>query len=180
MIWFTSDPHYWHKNVLTYCNRPFSSVEEMNEGLIENWNSVVGAKDTTFILGDFAFSGVVKAKEILRRLNGVKYLVMGNHDWHNKAHKWEEIGFSIFDETKTQDHIVIGNEFVTLSHFPYKGHMHDERYFEKAPEDQGGWLLHGHVHKAWKVKNKMINVGVDVWDYKPVSLEEIKEIIQKP
>lgn len=70
MIWFTSDQHFYHKNVIRYCNRPFKSLEEMHETLIQNWNKVVGPTDIVYILGDFAFCGVARMKEIVSRLNG--------------------------------------------------------------------------------------------------------------
>src|SRR5690606_12519731 len=78
-----SDLHFFHNNIISYCNRPWSHVEEMNEGLICNWNSVISKGDDVFILGDLAMGGNSKAPllaKILRRLKGNKYLVPGNHD----------------------------------------------------------------------------------------------------
>ena len=79
-VYFTSDTHFGHENIIKWCRRPYSSVEEMNEKLIENWNSVVGPDDIVFHLGDFAFGGSGLWKEVLSRLNGKKYLIIGNHD----------------------------------------------------------------------------------------------------
>ena len=78
--WFTSDTHFGHKNILEYEKdaRPFSSVEEMNERLIDNWNSVVGSSDIIYHLGDFCFGK--NNLDIAKRLNGKKRLVLGNHD----------------------------------------------------------------------------------------------------
>ena len=78
-IWFTSDLHFGHQNIIKFCNRPWKTVEEMNEGLIANWNSVVKDDDIVFDLGDFAFAPNSKWKEILSRLNGIHYLILGNH-----------------------------------------------------------------------------------------------------
>lgn len=182
MIWFTSDLHFGHKNVIEFCKRPFSSVEDMERGLISNWNSCVSDGDIVYILGDMFFCGVKKIKEIMPQLNGKKHLVLGNHDWGKvKPRRAEELGF----ESVTQNS-EIGFEFqdgkvlmLKLCHFPYSGdHTKDVRYLEYRPNDVGGILLHGHVHEAWKVRGRQINVGVDVWDYKPVSQKQIEEIVQ--
>jgi calcineurin-like phosphoesterase family protein len=170
MIWFTSDPHYWHKNVITYCNRPFGSVEDMNSGLIRNYNAVVQDTDTVYFLGDVIFGGSAKVSAILSELKGRKILVMGNHDRQNKAHKWSGLGF-----TEVMDSGWYAG--FKLSHFPYRGDNHDARYFAEQLEDDGvSWLLHGHVHQSWKQNGRMINVGVDVWDYAPVSFETLLEM----
>lgn len=170
MIWFTSDTHYWHKNVIKYCNRPFSSVEEMNETLISNYNNVVSQEDTVYFLGDVIFGGTTKARAIIERLNGEKHLIIGNHDVVNRAEKWLKLGF------KTAVHSMkLGN--FNLSHFPYAGFEADERHFEHRLKDEGDWLFHGHVHQHWKQKDRMINVGVDIWDFYPVSLPDLLDIV---
>jgi calcineurin-like phosphoesterase family protein len=164
---FTSDLHFWHRNVIAYCNRPFSSVEEMNEGLISRWNSVVTAEDTVFVLGDVCFGGRSKLRPILERLLGEVILVKGNHD-HTEHTR-------LFKTVVTGWHLKLGGEDVTLSHYPFN----DLRFPDRSPIDNGQWLLHGHVHCGWQQRGRMINVGVDVWDYTPVSeakiLERIKE-----
>lgn len=71
-IFFSSDLHFGHKNIIKYCTRPFESVEEMNKKLIENWNSVVTNDDTVFFLGDAGFGSVTKICECVKRLNGKK------------------------------------------------------------------------------------------------------------
>ena len=79
-VWFTSDLHFYHKNICKYCNRPYESVEEMNEGIIQNWNSVVKDDDIVFVLGDLGFCGSEKLMPLIERLKGKKYVVQGNHD----------------------------------------------------------------------------------------------------
>lgn len=79
-IWLIADTHFNHKNIIKYCNRPFSSIEEMNETLINNWNSVVKNNDRVFMLGDFCLSGKDKIIKIGNQLNGRKTLIIGNHD----------------------------------------------------------------------------------------------------
>ena len=76
-IFFTSDLHFGHKNILKYCNRPWNSVEEMDEGLIQNWNNTVGKDDIIFNLGDFAFASNQRWRELISRLNGKHYLILG-------------------------------------------------------------------------------------------------------
>lgn len=176
---FTSDPHFWHRNVIEFCQRPFSSVEAMNEGLIVRWNATVDEGDEVWVLGDVAFCGSIELRKIIPRLNGYKRLVMGNHDWKYKPTRWIEFGFADVMTVGSVKAKVPGG-VVMLSHFPYHGggdHMQEERYAEHRLHDKGHWLLHGHVHTGWKKKKNMINVGVDVWDYRPVALETIEELI---
>lgn len=79
-ILFCSDTHFHHKNVIRYSSRPFSSVEEMNEALINNWNKVVNPGDTVYHLGDFALCSLTQLEKILARLNGEIHIITGNHD----------------------------------------------------------------------------------------------------
>lgn len=174
-IFFTSDHHFWHKNIIHLCNRPFSSVEEMDAKMIENWNSVVAPSDTVYYLGDFSLDPRA-VKEILPLLNGKKHLIQGNHDKCFKGkdkliNYYKEAGF---ESVKHRDTIKIWKYQVLLCHFPYKDNP-EAKYYDKRPEDNGNWLLHGHIHEKGKFKNKMINVGVDVWNFTPVSLEQIEK-----
>lgn len=179
MIWFTSDTHFFHKNIISYCNRPFASLNEMHAVLIRNWNDTVGSNDEVYILGDFVFGGVGRIREITAQLNGVKTLIRGNHDDRKVLTRGVELGFNSVAEP-SEGSISSVDEFL-LSHYPYlgKGDSTDvERFTDKRYNDTGKWLLHGHVHCHWRVKEKMINVGVDVWDYRPVSLETLKGLAQ--
>lgn len=190
-IYFTSDNHFWHARVIEYCNRPFHHVEEMNEALIYNWNSVVTPEDTIYCLGDFSFAG--RSVELYsHRLNGNKILIPGNHDPihpYNKhfkkalkrgdIHYWkrfyESYGWTVLSEIgETLD--IPGCGVVNLCHMPYD--TMDSRYTDHVPYNDGRWLLCGHIHEKWQIRDKMINVGVDVWDYKPVSIDEITKIIK--
>lgn len=191
MIYFTSDQHFWHSNVIKYCNRPFSSVEEMNEKLIANYNSVVAPEDVVYHLGDFSMA--FRSVEIYpQRLNGTKHLIMGNHDFCHPSHKkgkaqpeiWKrkylDCGFASVSLGGVYDFKELSVP-VHISHMPYKNlepGEHGEKHAQWRPDDKGLWLLHGHTHGKWKVKDKMIDCGVDAWDYKPVSIEEIRGIIK--
>lgn len=195
MIYFTSDPHYYHANVIQYCSRPFKSVEEMNEALIANWNSVVQQDDIVYCLGDFSLA-FRPVETITRRLNGTKLLVPGNHDFchsYNKKsrdpekratwiQKYEEYGWTVLPE-QTEIAVVVDERGLynfKLCHMPGAddNNPFDDKYERWRPilgEDD--WLLCGHIHEKWKTKGQMINVGVDVWDMKPVSIREIADIV---
>ena len=177
-IFFTSDPHYHHKKVIEYCNRPFETVEDMNITLMNFWNNTVSNNDTVFVLGDFSFAGTKKTAEVLRELKGRKILIMGNHDYQNRAERWAEIGFDEVYKNFTLEH----NGFIfKMSHFPWKGANTDKRTYESQLERddaKGVFLLHGHVHNVWKQQGNMINVGVDVWGYKPVLIDDIVKLAE--
>jgi calcineurin-like phosphoesterase family protein len=176
MRWFTADTHFGHAKVIPYCQRPWSSVPEMNEGLIQNWNAVVKSTDEVFILGDFSFLNTALTIELIRRLNGKLTLVKGNHDNVRSMEKAARLGFTNWFPIASQ--ITLNGELFELSHFPYTGDtMVPERFLDKRVKDQGRRILHGHIHKLWKVNGRMINVGVDVWNYRPVSEEEILAIL---
>lgn len=172
MNFFTSDTHFGHKTVIEYCKRPFGSVDEMNEEMIRRWNVCVGKSDKVYHLGDFSFLGSVATKAIVARLNGQIVLVQGNHD--AKPNRF-------FAQVWRHGMLELAGVRVALSHYPYKGQDdHDSRDFsERQMEDDGLWLLHGHVHTEWKVRGRMINVGVDQWSYAPVSEDEIVSILKK-
>lgn len=190
-IWFTSDPHYFHFNVIRYCSRPYQDVEEMNQALVDNWNNLVKPLDTIFCLGDFSLSH--RAVEVISpRLMGHKLLIPGNHDYCHSAHKkgkkalekWKQFyvdnGWFIQGEQIQLNLPDIG--VVNVCHMPYQGDSTDERYQDFRMKDDGRILLCGHVHEKWKTKRTpngtlMINVGVDVWGMSPVSLTQIKELI---
>lgn len=191
-IWFTSDLHFGHKNVIPYCNRPFSSVEEMDTELIRRWNVLVAEEDVVYVLGDFSFYRATRTTEILSQLKGKKILIRGNHD--ESLSKMQRLGFA---ETHNFLSISLDGWQVDLSHYPFpptkyetlrhklrnfwkfwrKKKYMDLRYMDRRPVENGQWLLHGHVHEKWQTKRKMINVGVDVWSFAPVSTEEILALI---
>lgn len=135
--------HYGHKNSIAFDNRPFGSVEEMNEALIQNWNGAVGPEDTVYILGDMFWCGATAAVEALERLKGTKVLVKGNHD-HQKSAEFRQQFKQISDYLEIED---IGRN-VVLCHYPipcFKNHYH-------------GWFhLYAHVHISFEA-NIMENV----------------------
>lgn len=184
---FTADLHLGHQNIIRYCNRPFSSVEAMNAALVDNWNRVVRDDDEVWVLGDVAMGPIRESLGLISELRGRKILVAGNHDrcWQGSERdpaKWTDryldAGFSEIHQGSFG--IDLAGHDVVIGHFPYEGDSHDEdRFVRWRPHDEGHWLLHGHVHTTWKVNGRQVNVGVDVWDYAPVTEEALAAIISQ-
>lgn len=185
MRWFTSDLHIGHTNIIDYCDRPFTSVGEMYAALAAEWNSVVSAQDEVWVLGDLAMGQIDLNLPLAGQLNGRKHLVIGNHDrpfGRNRTEEWDaryrlDGGFVKLHHDRTTLTLGDGTE-VTLCHFPYSGDSGDrDRYVSQRPPDDGGWLLHGHVHERWRQRGRMINVGVDAWAGRLVSEPTIIDLI---
>jgi len=169
MIHFTSDTHYFHKNIIKYCNRPFTDIREMNETLIANHNSVVQPDDIVYHTGDFAFCQPKDAIKILDQLNGKIHLIKGNHDrLDNKvAERFESI--SAYKEIRVPDTDAKGGEqMIVLLHYAM-------RIWNKS--HHGSWHLYGHSHGSLPDLNDSLSFdcGVDSWNYFPVSYEQVKE-----
>lgn len=158
-----SDPHFNHKNVIRYSNRPFEDTEDMKESLIQRFNEVVKPTDAVFILGDFGFGTKEELSEIVSRLNGYKTLIMGNHDWPKPRKWWLGTGF---DEVSKHP-ILIQNKFL-LSHHPLT-----------VVEGMPYVNVHGHIHQNPAPTRMHFNVSVEQTDYKPVNLKAIEKEIKK-
>ncbi len=188
-IWFTSDEHYSHLNVIRYCQRPFSSIDEMNETMIRLHNEVVSPGDEVWHLGDFSLRDEY-VKQYLPRLNGIHHLICGNHDscfpkhkGHNKARQFYlDCGFTSIQTQTTLNLESLGE--VLLSHMPIRSVTEIEKYSEYRPTKEQvaltetNILIHGHIHEKWRRRDNMINVGVDVWDFRPVSEKQLVEFIK--
>lgn len=179
-IFFTSDLHFGHQNIIKFCNRPWKTTEEMDEALIENWNKVVKKDDIIFNLGDFAFAPNYRWKEILSRLNGTQYLILGNHD----VIRWpgDKI-MELFKGVFSQLILKIGDRAVYLNHYPFLCYGGSWRGPENAV-----YALSGHVHSGPVCAGKdcdrlgmlfpyQYDVGVDNNNYTPVSWTEVQEKI---
>jgi calcineurin-like phosphoesterase family protein len=184
MLWFTADQHFGHANIIRYCARPFRDVEHMETELIARYNARVAPDDEVIHVGDFSLDEREIAR-ILPRLHGRHHLVVGNHDachpYHRRyqrALKYYVVDSNInpprlFDTVRSE---MLVEDFL-VHHMPYVGDSrHEARYLEWRPKDEGRWLLHGHVHDAWAKRDRMINVGVDVRGYAPISLDEVRAI----
>ncbi len=184
--YFTADLHFGHANIIGYCDRPFSSVDHMNEMLVANWNDTVKPRDIVYVLGDICMGRVRETLEYVDRLNGRKVLIPGNHDrchpMHKDASKWERIymdhGLALGSTEGFMHHM--GIDFF-YCHFPPVGDSrHQDRYIEQRPTvERGTWVLHGHVHEKWLRNGTNINVGVDVWDYRPVNFDWLVAVVRE-
>ena len=189
----TSDHHFWHNNILKYCpDRKFATVEEMNEKFILYWNEIVPPDGIVHYIGDFSMA--FRAVELYtKRLNGYKILYAGNHDFCHPAHKksrnpekleeWRQKYIDNgWNEVRISGQIEIpGVANLEINHLPYTEPPtsgQDQRYTKFRPKNEGRWLLCGHVHQHWAQRDKMINVGVDVRNFRPISFREIVDIIQ--
>jgi calcineurin-like phosphoesterase family protein len=154
MLFFTADEHFDHSNIIQLSNRPFSSVEEMNEKLISNWNEVVTAKDTGYIIGDFAFKNPEKH---LARLNGKIIRIKGSHDNDIR----EPYMLSIYPGLRDE----YGNpRTITLCHYSMRSW--DRSHY-------ASWHLFGHHHGKLEPYGLSFDVGVDTNNFYPYSLEDV-------
>lgn len=168
-VWFTSDLHFGHKNVIKYSNRPFANVDEMDEAIVENWNKRVQPGDRVYLLGDVSFRESKKTNELLHRLKGEIFLIMGNHD-----EKRSYVASPRFVWVKDYFYLRYGEHKIILSHYPFLTWRGCHR---------GTFHLHGHCHGSLNPEfNKYarrMDVGVDCTNYAPISFEEVKEILEK-
>lgn len=161
--YWTADTHFGHGNIIKYCNRPFSSLQEMDLSIIRNWNAKVKKDDTVFLVGDFNFCQSGEAPDAPKKsyeyyksqLNGNIIFLRGSHDKQNKV---KTIIRSIS--------ILYGGYSIYITHDPRHANPNYQLNFV------------GHVHNKWKFSNlskksDLINIGVDVWDFKPVNINEI-------
>jgi calcineurin-like phosphoesterase family protein len=183
--YFTADQHFGHKNIIEYSGRPFHGVNEMNAVMVANWNAVVEPQDTVHVLGDIAMGRREESMPLIGLLAGHKILYPGNHDrcWHGHGdhglrlqQDYLDAGFEAIRQGAVS--VIIGGRELLACHLPYRGDSQTtERFSKFRPADRGMWLLHGHVHERWLHRERMINVGVDVWNFTPVSGETILKLI---
>lgn len=173
MIYFTADLHLGHESVIKLCDRPFSSVDEMDERLIENWNAKVKGDDTVYIVGDLMWKAPDPEKYLLR-LKGKKILIEGNHDstwlakidyakYFQQVHKYLEL--NVYGRT------------ITLCHYP----MIEWRNSRKEGSSKLGYLIYGHIHNKTDKAEYLrlmcypnaLNAGADVNGFCPVGFDEL-------
>ena len=168
---FTSDLHFFHKAIIRFCDRPYATVDEMNEGIIHNWNSKVSEDSTVFVLGDVLFGGSDKARKVLPQLKGKKHLVVGNHDSVRAIGKY-------FNSVSPYREIFLDESMVCLMHYPIE-------FWNKC--HYGAMHFHGHLHGGdgnWRLslpltkRPNRVDVGVDSWHMTPVSFTELKSHLE--
>lgn len=153
-----SDLHFGHKNIIRYCNRPFASLYEMDKILVERWNRTVTSTDCVIFVGDLALASG-HPREYLRRLNGIKVMIRGNHD-RQLAGPVDALDLEY------------GDERFFFTHYPHT---------DAIPVDFDGWIVHGHVHDNapfFDRENRRINVSCEVIEYRPVSLIWLYSLIK--
>lgn len=167
MYYYIADPHFGHENILKLCQRPFGSIDDMNQALITAWNERVTGNDTVFILGDL-FYRCADPEPILQQLKGRKRLIIGNHDssWMDKVDLSR-----YFVSVDPFLEITDGVRGITLCHYPLLTWKHKLRTF----------MVHGHIHNdttsdffpLLAVRERVLNAGVDINGFRPVMFEEL-------
>lgn len=175
-VFFTSDSHYSHSNIIKYCLRPFADAHEMNEALIANWNNAVTQDDVVYHLGDFAFGDALGVDRVMRRLNFAHFhFIKGNHDkpfldwYHNFGN--EELARKVTVYPHFLETHINKQKFV-LCHYAMR--VWDQSH-------RGAMHLYGHSHGTLPddPNSKSFDVGVDCHDYAPISLERVLHLMSK-
>lgn len=196
-VLFSSDWHIGHKKVIEFSNRPFIDIEHMHRVLVNNYNSTAGPKTTGYFLGDMGLCGSDMMTDVIRKLNGIKILILGNHD--KKHNAMYNIGF---DAVLNAADIWVSGERVSMSHCPKLGVYREntegmrggfienwhgetrEKSRQYTVKDDGQFHLHGHIHspnsgKSKKILGRQFDVGVDANGYRPVHISAIESWIAK-
>jgi calcineurin-like phosphoesterase family protein len=180
MIWFTSDHHFGHENIIKFCDRPFKNVAEMDSRLTGRWNNVVSINDTVYHLGDFVLGGIDQFVSYASQLNGQIKILPGSHD-----HRW--LAGNPQNVTSWPGHpIEVLPPLVSLK-FPELGDgqrpqtlvlcHYAMRVWNKS--HFGAWHLYGHSHNKLPSYGLSFDVGVDCTDFRPISLDEVAERMSK-
>jgi calcineurin-like phosphoesterase family protein len=188
--WITADLHLGHANISRYCGRPFSDPDDMDEAILESWNTTVDPDDRVLILGDLALGRIANSLAVSRRLHGHKILLAGNHDrcaaFHGlKAADWvlryqDDGGIAEVRQGTLRLDLGSKHPSVLACHFPYVGDTVDLlRYSEQRPIDEGEWLVHGHVHDSWRQAGRQINVSLDAWGGRLTNADEVAAMIER-
>jgi calcineurin-like phosphoesterase family protein len=179
-IWFTSDLHFGHRNVIRFCNRPFANEKEMGEKLIENWNSVVGDNDIVFVLGDtFWFNDSRSIKKVLDQLKGKTiYMIPGNHDEFEHYYRVLDSRIVLCPDIVVlwlQEPGSSKKKEIWMQHYPMSTWPH---------RVNDVWQLFGHIHSsAFRTEGvdqdlalhwNQCDIGCDYWGYRPVDFETLQ------
>ena len=168
MIWFTGDQHWGHANIIGYTNRPFDDIKEMNRVLVENWNMCIQPGDTVYHLGDFCFPRDINIEILLASLKGNIILIKGNHD-KQKTTKYFK---NVYQNLEMQ----IGPYKCILNHRPVYPKGTPDPYNDHAKDidpDNYDFILSGHIHERRLFTGKSLNVGVDVHNFEPITIDEV-------
>lgn len=182
-VWFTSDLHFGHKNIIKFCDRPWENPTQMEKGLINNWNETVKSEDIVFVLGDsFWFNDSLHIKKVLSKLKGKNiFLIPGNHDEFESYYRIDDPRIILCQDVVcvwiSEPNMPLRE--IWLSHYPMMTWPHRER---------GAYQFFGHIHSQpgrtegvdqdLPLHWNQLDVGCDFWDYKPVSLTKLESIMQ--
>lgn len=163
-IFFTADTHFGHTNIIEHVGRAFADVEEMNRTIIKNWNATVKLNDTVYHLGDVSILKPEQTREIVDRLNGKIFLIRGNHE-KSAEHKLCQSRFEWIKDY----HFLSLNGGIKIALMHYVMRVWDRKHY-------GSWHLYGHSHGKLEPEagSYSLDVGVDCWEYRPVSLQKIR------
>ena len=180
MIYYISDTHFRDQAIFDKCKRPFKTLSEMEQTIINNWNNKVRVDDVVYVLGDLVKDDDTAAIQIFNKLKGHKHLIVGNHD-HQLLERIEKL--ELFETIKFIDLILDNNRKVCLCHYPLMDWMEFNR---------NGILVYGHIHNktakhgdAYKMIKEFYktlpayNCGVDVCDFEPKTLDELIQLKEK-
>ena len=162
-IWYIADPHFGHAKILQYCNRPFDNIKKMDNCLVNNWNNKVKPQDIVRIVGDLTMRNKSQIEWIgglIRRLNGRKQLILGNHDY---LKPFDYVGLGI---ESVHTSMLLENKKIFIAHDPALAVC--------MPSDYR--MICGHIHNSFKLltdPNIILNVGVEAWDFYPVEENEV-------
>lgn len=189
-LFFTSDLHFGHARIIEYCKRPYSSVEQMDRVLIDNWNDTISVDDTIVIAGDFCLSGKQAWSTYLNKLNGIKILVEGNHDHGIPDGYFRHISPLLNLEVFDQD--IRKTQRITVCHYPMLswhqshkgawqlfGHWHGESLLSPEKKDIFGFIEEEQRQLSKINTDRQYDVGVDNNNYYPISYSMIKKILNK-
>lgn len=194
-LYFTSDLHLGHANIIQICNRPFSNIEEMDSTLLENWNLIIEEDDTVFVLGDFSWRlGNSQIHYYINRLKGNKVFIKGNHDKNEKAFPVLYDGFINIKVRDSDDKKFQGYQHITLCHYPmlswYQshrgawqlfGHWHtlpDNQPLRRVEDHESDYIKEEYIFMD-RIRQYQYDVGVDQNNYAPVSYNTIKNYFMK-
>ena len=166
MIWFSADYHFGHDNIIGFVNRPFKNIHSMEKATIERHNSLVSSGDTVYFLGDFSLYGSEYYKwfeKIIPKFNGTKHLILGNHD-RLKPFAYISAGFA---SVHTSLELIYNDNTYIMVHDPAVATIQMSKPVR--------WLC-GHIHLVFKKLNNILNVGIDVHGYNPISIEDVERL----
>jgi len=161
--WFSADHHFFHANIIHFCSRPFESVEEMNETMVQRWNERVKPEDTIYHLGDFGLGRFEWIEAIKKQLNGKVHLIPGTHD--KKLTKLA----TLFESISDLKIITIEKQKIVLCHYAMRVWPYSH---------YGSWMLYGHSHGRLPLVPNSLDVRVDTNNFYPYSYDDVRKKIE--